>query len=226
MKKYICVHGHFYQPPREDAWTGRIEEQPSAAPFHDWNERICAECYRPNTQSPVFEDQPDRRSVVNNFAWISFNVGPTLMSWLSEHDPQTYRGIVDGDRLSCEHFDGCGSAIAQAYNHLIMPLANERDKRTQVIWGIEDFQFHFGRRPLGMWLPETAVDTATLEVLAEYGIRFTVLAPKQARRIKPAGAARWRKVTAKTLDVRRPYMCRLPSGNEIALFFYDGHIFQ
>lgn len=224
MKKYICVHGHFYQPPREDAWTGRIEEQPSAAPFHDWNERITAECYRPNTESPVNEDNGTPAKLINNFAWISFNVGPTLMSWLEAHDPETYQGIIDGDRRSCTHFGGFGSAIAQAYNHMIMPLANERDKHTQVIWGIEDFQFRFGRRPLGMWLPETAVDTATLEVLAEYGILFTILAPKQARRIKPGGTRRWKNVTEQTLDVRKAYTCELPSGRTITLFFYDGYI--
>lgn len=195
MKKYICVHGHFYQPPREDAWTGKIEEQPSAAPFHNWNERITAECYRPNTESPVNEKDGVPSKLLNNFAWISFNVGPTLMSWLAEHSPETYEGIIDGDRRSCTNFGGFGSAMAQAYNHIIMPLANERDKRTQVIWGIEDFQFRFGRRPLGMWLPETAVDTATLEVLAEHGILFTILAPKQARRVKPAGSKRWKAVT-------------------------------
>ncbi|MCA9394640.1 MAG: DUF3536 domain-containing protein [Candidatus Omnitrophica bacterium] len=224
MKKYICVHGHFYQPPREDAWTGKIEEQPSAAPFHNWNERITAECYRPNTESPVNEKDGVPSKLLNNFAWISFNVGPTLMSWLAEHSPETYEGIIDGDRRSCTNFGGFGSAMAQAYNHIIMPLANERDKRTQVIWGIEDFQFRFGRRPLGMWLPETAVDTATLEVLAEHGILFTILAPKQARRVKPAGSKRWKAVTEDSLDVRRPYACQLPSGNSIVLFFYDGYL--
>lgn len=224
MTKHVCVHGHFYQPPREDAWTGRIEEQPSAAPFPDWNQRITAECYRPNTQSPLQVQGQPRSTAMNNFSRMSFNVGPTLMSWLAKHDPSTYEGIIEGDRLSCEYFGGYGSAIAQAYNHLIMPLANERDKRTQVIWGIEDFQSHFGRRPLGMWLPETAVDTATLEVLSEYGIQFTILAPKQAQRVRPLGTKRWQSVNETTLDVRKPYLCLLPSGRSIALYFYDGYI--
>lgn len=224
MNKYICIHGHFYQPPREDAWTGVIEKQPSAAPYDNWNQRITKECYRANTQSPILPGKDHTGKMVNNFEWMSFNIGPTLFSWLKEYDEQTYQRIIEADRKSCEHFDGCGNAIAQAYNHLIMPLANERDKRTQVIWGIRDFEYRFGRKPLGMWLPETAVDLKTLEMLAEYGIEFTILAPKQAKSIRVLKDDVWIDVDETTVNTKIPYLCNLPSGASINLFFYDGFI--
>ncbi len=224
MNKYICIHGHFYQPPREDAWTGVIERQRSAAPFHNWNERITEECYRANTQSPILGENGEPNKIINNFEWMSFNIGPTLFSWLEAHDPQTYKLILEADRKSMGHFDGCGNAIAQAYNHLIMPLANERDKQTQVIWGIKDFEYRFKRKPLGMWLPETAVDLRTLEILVEHGIKFTILAPKQAKAVKSLAATEWTEVDENTINTKVPYVCHLPSGDSINLFFYDGFI--
>lgn len=221
--KYICIHGHFYQPPRENAWLEVIEVQESAAPFHDWNERINYECYAPNAAARILDKDNYIINIINNYAWISFNFGPTLLSWMAQADPDTYRAIQQADRRSMEHFGGHGSAMAQAYNHLIMPLANARDRETQTIWGKRDFMHRFGRAPEGMWLPETAVDTATLEVLAEHGIRFTVLAPRQARAWRRIGDTQW---IDGGVDTRRPYLYRLPSGKTITLFFYDGEVAQ
>ncbi|MCK5690753.1 glycoside hydrolase, partial [Myxococcota bacterium] len=164
MKKqhqYICVHGHFYQPPREHASLESIETQASASPFHDWNERITAECYTPNARARILDEQGRLTRVTNNYSRTSFNFGPTLLSWLEEHSPQTYAEIIDADKQSAERFGGHGSAMAQVYNHIIMPLANERDKLTQVRWGIADFKKRYGRDPEGMWLAETAADTET-----------------------------------------------------------------
>lgn len=220
---YVCIHGHFYQPPRENPWLETIEPQRSAHPFHDWNQRITDECYRPNAASRVLDDAGRIARIVNNYASISFNIGPTLMSWLALEAPDVYRAIIEADRRSQTHFSGHGSAIAQAYNHMILPLANPRDQRTQVIWGVRDFEHHFGRAPEGMWLPETAVDVPSLEALAEQGIRYTILAPRQAARVRPPDGA-WQDVSGDRVDTRRPYTVRLPSGRSIAVFFYDGPV--
>ncbi|HEX6134939.1 MAG TPA: DUF3536 domain-containing protein [Longimicrobiales bacterium] len=221
MERYVCIHGHFYQPPRENAWLETIEQQDSAYPYHDWNERITAEAYGPNAEARILDDRDRIVRIVNNYARISFNFGPTLLSWMREYARETYDAILEADRESITRF-GHGSAMAQAYSHLIMPLANARDRRTQVIWGIRDFQYRFGRRPDGMWLPETAVDTPTLEDLVAQGIRFTILAPNQAAAVRPLGARDWQDVRTSRIDTRRPYLCRLPSGAEIVIFFYDG----
>jgi alpha-amylase/alpha-mannosidase (GH57 family) len=227
MSKYICIHGHFYQPPRENPWLEYVEQQDSALPYHDWNDRITAECYEPNTASRILSDHERISNIVNNYSRISFNFGPTLLSWLERHRPDVYVSILDADRISIDRFSGHGSALAQVYNHMIMPLANRRDKETQVAWGIADFERRFKRFPEGMWLPETAVDTGTLEVLAEAGIRFTILAPHQAQRVRKLGrGGRWQDVKGGRVNPTMPYLCRLPSGNEIALFFYDGPISQ
>lgn len=219
MNKFICVHGHFYQPPRENAWLEKIEYQDSASPYHDWNERITEECYGPNGVSRILSDESRIVDIVNNYSRMSFNFGPTLLSWLEVHRSQTYHRIVEADELSVVRFGGHGSAMAQVYNHIIMPLANRRDKETQVIWGIRDFEFRFKRKPEGMWLAETAVDTETLEVLAENGIKFTVLAPRQAKQYRALdGDGTW----TEGIDSKRPYLCKLPSGKSIHLFFYDG----
>jgi alpha-amylase/alpha-mannosidase (GH57 family) len=221
MERYVCIHGHFYQPPRENAWLETIEQQDSAYPYHDWNERITAEAYGPNAEARILDERDRIMRIVNNYARISFNFGPTLLSWLREHARETYDAVLDADRESITRF-GHGSALAQAYNHLIMPLANARDRSTQVIWGIRDFAWRFDRRPEGMWLPETAVDTATLEDLAASDIRFTILAPNQAAAVRPLGADEWQDTRKSGVDTRRSYVCRLPSGAEIVLFFYDG----
>ena len=173
MERYICIHGHFYQPPRENPWLEDVEIQDSAYPYHDWNERISAECYEPNTVSRILDDKDLIRKIVNNYARISFNFGPTLLDWLEKNEPYVYQAILEADRESQHYFSGHGSALAQAYNHMIMPLANRRDKITQVIWGLRDFTSRFGRVPEGMWLPETAVDLETLEIMAGQGITFT-----------------------------------------------------
>ncbi len=205
--RYLCIHGHFYQPPRENPWTEEVERQPSAQPYHDWNERITQECYRPNAR-------------LGNYAWMSFDFGPTLLSWLQRKAPDVYGEVLQADRVSAGRFSGHGSAMAQPYNHMILPLANHRDRVTQVCWGIRDFEFRFGTLPEGMWLPETAVDLETLEILAERKVRFTVLAPHQAARVRPLAGGAWREVHGGKVDTTTAYVQRLPSGRQIALFFY------
>ncbi len=218
--RYVCIHGHFYQPPRENPWLNEVEVEDSAAPFHDWNERITRECYAPNTRSRLLDGGGRMVQLLNNYAWMSFNFGPTLLQWMAEHAPDVHHGIVEADRLGRERRGGHGNALAQNYNHVIMPLATRRDKETQVAWGIADFRHRFGRTPEGMWLAETAVDVETLEVLAEGGIRFTILAPRQARRWRKLGAKAWEQIPG-GIDPSRAYLCRLPSGRSIVLFFYD-----
>lgn len=224
--KYICIHGHFYQPPRENAWLEVIEQQESATPFHDWNERINYECYAPNTAARILDSKHRITKIVNNYAKISYNFGPTLLSWLLEADPATYHAILNADKISQARYAGHGSALAQVYNHIILPLANSRDKETQIIWGIHDFEHRFGRKPQGMWLSETAVDIESLELLVKHGIHFTILAPNQVKAIRKIGENEWYPVPAGVIDSRRPYLCVLPSGAEITLFFYNGHISQ
>ncbi|MFH1372139.1 MAG: DUF3536 domain-containing protein [Planctomycetota bacterium] len=222
MENYVCIHGHFYQPPRENPWLEEVELQDSAYPYHDWNDKITEECYRRNAASRILG--PDKKiiDIVNNYSKISFDFGPTLLSWLERHAPNVYNSILEADKKSQQRFSGHGSAIAQAYNHIIMPLANTRDKRTQVIWGIYDFEQRFGRKPEGIWLPETAVDLETLDLLAEYGIKFTILAPHQARRVRSIGAHDWQNIEKDHVDTTRAYLCRLASGRTINLFFYHG----
>ena len=225
-KKFACIHGHFYQPPRENAWLEVLETQDSAAPFHDWNERINFECYAPNARARILNEAGYINTIVNNYAHISFNFGPTLLSWMEMADKGTYEAIIAADRQSIEYFNGHGSAIAQVYSHLIMPLANERDKRTQVDWGIRDFEHRFGRKPEGIWLAETAVDRATLEVLVDYGIKFTILAPRQAKAVRATSKDEWINLDHASVDPRRPYKVKLESGRSISVFFYDGHVSQ
>ena len=225
MDKYICIHGHFYQPPRENPWIEEVEFQDTAYPYHDWNEKITAECYAPNAASRILDADGRIIEIMNAYSKVSFDFGPTLLSWLERQKPDVYRAILEADRLSMEEFSGHGSAIAQAYNHMIMPLANWRDKYTQVIWGIKDFQKRFNRFPEGMWLPETAVDIETLEVLANLGIKFTILSQRQAKRINKKGeVGNWHDVSEEKIDPTMTYLCILPSGRTINLFFYDGPI--
>ncbi|HEY7220345.1 MAG TPA: DUF3536 domain-containing protein, partial [Candidatus Binatia bacterium] len=224
MDRYICIHGHFYQPPRENPWLEAIELQDSAAPYHDWNERITAECYAPNSVSRILDEQNRIVKLVNNYSKISFNFGPTLLSWLEVKAPEVYAAILTADRESCKAFSGHGSAISQVYNHMIMPLANSRDRATQIIWGIRDFEKRFKRAPEGMWLPETAVDYESLDLLARFGIRFTILAPHQAARVRPLGGTDWQEINGGRVDTKRAYLQRLPSGKSIGIFFYDDPI--
>ncbi|NVL92646.1 MAG: DUF3536 domain-containing protein [Desulfobacterales bacterium] len=224
MNRYICIHGHFYQPPRENPWLEAIEHQDPAHPYHDWNEKITAECYATNAKSRILDEQGWIVQIVNNYAKISFNFGATLLAWLEEKAPGIYGAIIVADRESQNNFSGHGSALAQAYNHVILPLANRRDKYVQVRWGIHDFEHRFRRKPEGMWLPETAVDLETLDILAEQEIRFTILAPHQARRVRPIGSGKWRDVGSGKIDPTMAYKLHLPSGRTIVLFFYDGPI--
>jgi alpha-amylase/alpha-mannosidase (GH57 family) len=219
--RYICIHGHFYQPPRENPWLEAIEKEESAAPYHDWNERITAECYAPNARSRIMNEKGKIAKISNNYEQISFNFGPTLLSWLDEKAGITLKGIQQADRQSQKTRQGHGNALAQAYNHIILPLAQERDLLTQVRWAKAEFIKRFSREPEGMWLPETAVDLRTLMALRQEGIQFTILAPHQAKRFRPSGQKQWIESQG-DINPRRPYWCRLPNGKKIALFFYDG----
>src|SRR3989440_735103 len=221
MECYVCIHCHFYQPPRENPWLETVESQDSASPYHDWNERIARECYLPNGASRILDAERRIANIVNNFSKISFNFGPTLLSWMEERAPEGYQRILDGDRESQKLCSGHGAALAQAYNHTILPLSNSRDKRTQILWGIKDFQHRFSRDPEGTWLPETAVDLETLEILSAEGIKFTILAPRQASQLRIDKDSPWIDLDYGA-DSRHPYACRLPSGRTIGLFFYDG----
>jgi alpha-amylase/alpha-mannosidase (GH57 family) len=222
----ICIHGHFYQPPRENPWLEEVEKQDSAHPFHDWNEKITYECYQPNTDARLLDEHGRLRGIINNYEFISFNFGPTLLSWLERHDKKTYESIIEADATSKSNRTGHGNALAQAYNHMIMPLATTRDRITQIIWGLKDFKHRFHRQAEGMWLPETAVDIETLEILVDQGVLFTILSPKQASRCRDNSVALWQTVDGISLDPSRPYQCFLPSGAHIAIFFYDAPVSQ
>jgi alpha-amylase/alpha-mannosidase (GH57 family) len=240
-ERFVCVHGHFYQPPRENPWLETIEVQESAAPYHDWNDRITAECYAPNGASRIVNLENEIVRIVNNYSRMSYNFGPTLLSWLADFAPRTYRMILEADTTSRQRFGGHGSAMAQVYNHIIMPLADERDARTQIRWGIADFEHRFGRKPEGMWLAETAVNRNVLDLLAQEGIKFTILAPLQCARVRHkktpliADAAaltgsmaasstegNWIGTPDATVDPTHPYTVPLNDGRTIAVFFYDG----
>ncbi len=226
--RYVCVHGHFYQPPRENPWLETVEVQESAAPYHDWNDRITAECYAPNGASRITNRQDEIVRILNNYARMSFNFGPTLLSWLHDKAPRTYQMILDADKASAARYSGHGSAIAQVYNHIIMPLASTRDAFTQIRWGIADFEYRFGRKPEGMWLAETAVNRHVLDLMAQEGIKFTILAPNQCARVarladvQPDSKPDWRPTPDASVDPTQPYLVQLDEGRSIAVFFYDG----
>jgi alpha-amylase/alpha-mannosidase (GH57 family) len=224
---YVVIHGHFYQPPRENPWIEQVEMEPGAAPYHDWNARITAECYRPNGVARVYDGQGRILDIVNNYRHLSFNFGPTLMSWLQEQAPDTYAAILAADAQSLAAL-GHGNAIAQAYNHAILPLANPRDRETQVVWGLKDFAQRFGRPAEAMWLPETAVNYPTLATLVEHGMKFVLLSPYQAKRVRPLAGGEWTPA-ANNLDSTQAYRCFLPDGGGdrrsrrfIDVFFYNG----
>jgi alpha-amylase/alpha-mannosidase (GH57 family) len=222
--RYVCIHAHFYQPPRENPWLEAIEIQDSAYPYHDWNERVTAESYAPNAASRILDGEQKIIDIVNNYSKISFDFGPTLISWIETKSPRLYKAIQAADQETCERFAGHGAAMSQGYNHIIMPLASDRDKSTQVIWGIQDFEYRFGRYPEGMWLPEAAADLPTLEALAAQKIRFTVLPQHAAKRVRTIGKREWKDVSGGRIDPSRAYLANLPSGRSIVLFFFDGPI--
>lgn len=232
-QRYLCIHGHFYQPPRENPWLEAVETEPSAAPYHDWNDRITAECYAPNGASRLLNPENEIIRIVNNYSRMSFNFGPTLLSWLETEAPRTYRSILDADQMSQKRFGGHGSAMAQGYNHMIFPLANRRDKITQIEWGLADFESRYGRQAEGMWMPEAAVDSESLDLMAERGLKFVVLAPHQCKRVRPvtkpetsmsepARQAVWFSTPNNSVNPMRAYRLALPSGRTIAAFFYHG----
>ncbi len=223
--RHVCVHGHFYQPPRENPFTGVVEDQISARPFANWNERIVAESYKPNLAARVLDANGDDLEQVNNYTFISHDFGPTLLAWMEENHPEVYRGIIDSDRQSMGIFDGHGSAMAQSYNHTILPLSTREDKETQIAWGIADFRSRYERHPEGMWLPETAVDNETLEILVDNGILFTVLSPYQAA-LAEQDPGSLVDVTGGRIDPRFPYWVEPAPGKSIAVFFYDGPVSQ
>jgi hypothetical protein len=229
--RYFCIHGHFYQPPRENPLFDQIELQPSAQPAHDWNERVFSECYAPNAASRILDGNGRIRDILNNYAYMSFNIGPTLFSWLEEKHPYTYDRILEADRQSMERLEGHGNAMAQVYNHAIMPLCTEEQRALQIKWGIADFERRFGRRPEGMWLAETAINLDTVVSLIREGVKFTVLAPTQAHKVRPLNGEAWTDVSGNTIDPRRPYRV-FPIAEDgtpiekgyLDVFFYDGPI--
>lgn len=226
-KKYLTIHGHFYQPPRENPWIEEIEIQDSAKPNHDWNEKICWQCYSPNSVSRIVDGANSIIEISNNYKYMSFNFGPTLLSWMEKHNYSAYRRIIQADIESREMYGGHGCAIAQVYNHIIMPLANQNDKITQVIWGLKDFQKRFGRNSEGIWLAETAVDAQTLEVLIDCGVKYTILSPHQAKCINKIGERNWQDVSWGSIDPSCAYRYFVEGTNKekyIDLFFYDGSI--
>jgi len=227
---YIAIHGHFYQPPRENPWLEIIETEESAHPFHDWNERIALECYRPNAYARTLDGEGKILDIVNNYSSISFNFGPTLLRWLETKFPSVYRKILEADQRSLKQL-GHGNAIAQVYDHIILPLANDRDKETEVLWGMADFEKRFHRKPEAIWLPETAVNYATLQVLVNHGIDYLILSPFQASKVRPFGGKRWADISQGRIDTTQAYRCfmkdasgRRVSEQFIDLFFYNGII--
>src|SRR5689334_10704578 len=220
----LVIHGHFYQPPRENPWTGVVERDPQVRPFHDWNERLYHECYRTNAFARIFDTYGRVERIINNFERISFDVGPTLLSWLEGHDRVTYERILEADRKSVARNGGHGNAIAHTFNHAILPLLSERDRVTEVRWGLADFRRRFGREPESMWLPETACDDKTLGTLIDEGLLFVILSPYQAARVRDLRGGDWTSVEDGSIDtgVAYEYFHRDGSGRSIALFFYDG----
>lgn len=223
---YLVLHGHFYQPPRENPWLDAVEREPSAQPYPNWNARIADECYATNAWARVFDGQGRVENLINNYLHLSFNFGPTLLSWMEVEQPETYRRILEADRQSRDRRSGHGNALAQAYGHAILPLCNERDRLTQIRWGKKDFLHRFRREPEAMWLPETAVDVATLEDLISEGMRFVILSPRQAKRVRRLGETEWTDVSGGKIDPREPYryLSRRERGKHLDLFFYDGPV--
>jgi len=226
MSRFVCIHGHFYQPPRENPWLEEVEIEDSAYPYHDWNERITAECYAPNAASRILDADTRIIDIVNNYAKISFNFGPTLLTWLERNQPEVYLAILEADYRQYKRFSGHGSAIAQVYNHIIMPLASRRDKRTQVIWGIKDFisgsnddlkecgsrKQQLTSKPWKFW--------QNRELCLRYSLQNRQGVPDRSM------DSRWTDVSMGKIDCSQPYLCRLPSGGSIAIFFYEETIAQ
>ncbi|MCD6380602.1 DUF3536 domain-containing protein, partial [bacterium] len=230
-KKYLIIHGHFYQPPRENPWTGRIDRQESAAPYHDWNERITRECYLPNSCARRLDGFGRIKNLINNYTCLSFNFGPTLLRWLEKYHPEVHKEIIHADKLSTKLNNDHGNAIAQVYNHIIMPLASKRDQLTQIRWGVHDFKRCFGRNPEGIWLAETAINQVTLDILINSGFRFIILSPHQAESFRPLkGKGKWEDVSGGNIRTGFVYRCYgdkvKVKNNYIDIFFYDAKLSQ
>ncbi|HKK64673.1 MAG TPA: glycoside hydrolase, partial [Clostridia bacterium] len=225
MKNYLVFHGHFYQPPREDPWTGIVAIQPSAAPFHDWNHRITRECYAANAASRVLRFDGRIEDIINNYKILSFNFGPTLFWWLKSHAPHVYEAIIEADRLSVTLNSGHGNAIAQAYNHTILPLDSADDSRLQIEWGLADFEYHFGRKSEGIWLPETAINEGVADILLDLGVKYVILSPWQAEAIYAEGSEEWQELESEPAPFWRPYKIERPGG-DLAAFFYNQELAQ
>jgi len=223
--KHLSIHGHFYQPPREDPWMDAIFPEGSAAPALHWNERICRESYAPLAFARRLDGEGRIIEIMNCYEFISFNFGPTLLTWMERHAADVYDRVLAGDRKSLARL-GHGNAIAQIHHHVIMPLATDLDKRAEIAWALADFEARFGRAAEGMWLSEAAVDTRTLELLAQAGVKFTILAPRQAMQVADIGRDNWTGADEGNLDIRRPYLVELPEGRSIAVYFYDGPLSQ
>ncbi|CAN5422954.1 DUF3536 domain-containing protein [soil metagenome] len=226
MTTALVIHGHFYQPPRENPWTDTIDRQPGARPFDNWNERIHFECYRPNAFARIIDNYGRVERIINNYCNINFNFGPTLLAWLAQHHSETYRRILEADRDSVLHHHGHGNAIAQGYHHAILTLCSERDRRTEIRWGVADFRQRFGREPESLWLPETAADAATLDALIEEGMKYVILSPFQAERVRPVGVEVWQSMSDGQINTTIPYkyLHSDGQGGSLAVFFYDGHL--
>jgi len=221
-KKYFALHGHFYQPPRENPWSGEIDEQPSAQPYHDWNSRIARECYIPNSTARIYSEGKIK-AIASNYDYLNFNYGPTLLNWFAKSEPHYFEKVVDAARQSKER-TGHSNAIAQGYNHIILPLANDRDRLTQLRWGLADYKHHFGFAAEALWLPETACSNEILSLLAGEGLRYVILAPSQADKVLKYGETKWQNVADGSIDTRRPYLWEDGKGAELAVFFYDGNL--
>ncbi len=220
MKRYACVHGHFYQPPRENPWTGAVERQPSAGRDHDWNARIARECYVPNGEARVVDGEGRITDIVDNYAWMSFNFGPTLLAWFEKAQPAAYARLIEADRESAKRLDGHGNALAQAFHHAILPLCSPRDRVTEIRWGLADFRKRFGREAEGLWLPECATDEATMAAVAAEGVKFVILEPHQADAVRPLSGGAW-KNASDALRPGAPYLWT-DGKAKLAVFFYDG----
>ncbi|MFA6583232.1 MAG: DUF3536 domain-containing protein [Elusimicrobiaceae bacterium] len=229
-RKFVVIHGHFYQPPRENPWLNHIEEQSTAAPAHDWNERIAEECYNPNGTARINGPDGAIADLTNNYEFLNFDFGPTLLTWYEKAFPEDYQKILDGHKKSAKRL-GAGNGIAQAYNHIILPLAPFRDRLTQVLWGIEDFRHRFGEYPSSLWCPETACNDDILKLLIDVRMKYVILDTSQVQKVRKCGTQKWLDVSNGSIDPRRPYIWHdrgadgepIP-GRSIAIFFYDGPV--
>ncbi|MDR2668827.1 MAG: DUF3536 domain-containing protein, partial [Desulfovibrio sp.] len=221
MRAALCIHGHFYQPPREDPWLGAVLTEGGASPMNNWNERILRQSYAPIAWARRVDASDRITDIVNCYEWMNFNAGPTLLRWMRDASPETLRRMREADARSLARW-GRGNAVAQVYHHIIMPLATDEERALETRWAVDDFIFHFGRAPEGMWLPECAVDLPSLDCLAAAGISYVILAPGQAKALVRNGKAV--PVDESSLNIGEPYFVKLPSGKSMTVVFYNGSL--